>query len=185
MGEVTMKLYLGCAMPPFHEQHLGVMGDPEEWTWVDLFVSHPKIKKWDASTLEEVEDGTVEKIYASHLLEHLEHGRLPEILGVWNRKLKEGGKIVLNVPDLVWLCEQVEKFEKGETLGGYYYRFDGEHGLLSVAFGSQSHPGEYHKSAFTSRSLRELLEKAGFKEISISRVFEAHDMGCLIAEAVK
>lgn len=178
-----MKLYLGCALPPFHPQHLEILGNTSEWVLVDLYVNHPDIQNWDATKLEQVADGSCEKIYASHLLEHIEHGKLQETIQLWHRKLIDGGELLINVPDLEWLAQRVIQYERGEKLDGYYNRFDGEHGLLSIVYGSQSHEGEHHKSGFTQRYLVSLL--SGFSTTDIKRTFDAHDMGVLIAKVVK
>lgn len=182
------KLYLGCARPPFHPQHLAVLGNPEEWVWVDKYIDHPQVKKWDAETLEEVEDGTVEAIYASHLLEHIPHTRVRHVLQLWNRKLKSGGTLILNVPDLIWACRQLIKLEGGTPLDGYYHTYQGDTGLLSIFYGTQSHSGEYHQGGFTKSTLGTHLSLSGFNfnfEKDIRQEMDAHDMGVLIAEATK
>lgn len=180
---MPVKLYLGCAMPPFHEQHYELFPDLDSWTWVDKYIEHPQIKNWDATNLEEVEDESVDHIYASHLLEHIEHTRILAVLSHWHDKLKTGGKLTINVPDMGWVAREVIKYDKGAVLDGYYNVWDGEHGLMSIVYGSQSHDGEYHKSGFTERSLEILLKNfAGF---TIRHEFDGHDMGVLLAEATK
>lgn len=178
-----MKLYLGCAMPPFHPQHLAVLGDPNEWVWVDKYIQHPQVKNWDATTLEEVPMLSVSDIYASHLLEHFPHTQIVDILKVWNKRLVENGKLTINVPDLLWAMKQLNKLEQGAQLDGYYNTYAGEHGILSILYGSQSHEGEIHKGGFTEAYLRSVLEQAKFRNITITQKVEAHDMNCLIATA--
>lgn len=180
-----MKLYLGCAEPPFHPQHLQALGNPDEWTWVDFYVDHPKVKKWDATKLDEVENNSVEAIYASHLLEHFPHTQIFHILSTWFRKLAPGGKIIINVPDLLWTARQLIKLEQGVALEGYYKTLEGVHGLLSIFYGSQSHEGEYHKAGFTANSLHEHLKNVGFSDINVWVQFDAHDMRVVIGEAIK
>lgn len=180
-----MKLCLGVGPFPIHDQHKQVMGDINAWTLVDLYVDHPAIKKWDARYLNEIENNTCEIIYASHLLEHFPHVEVPDILSTWYKKLKAGGRIILNVPDLEWACKQLLKLEKGYLLDGYYNTFGGEHGLLSIFYGSQSHLGEFHQSAYTINSFTELLQRVGFRNIKVRKEEDAHDMGVLIAEGTK
>lgn len=182
----TVKLNLGCGPLPLHQQHLTIMGgDLRGWTLVDKYVKHQMIENWDATKLDEVEDGTAEHIYASHLLEHLPYTEVPEILSMWRRKLAPNGILTLNVPDLVWGCTQVLKYAGGQILDGYFYEFDGEHGLMSVLYGNEAHEGEFHKSGFVDRYLNELLEQVGFVDIEIKSEVDAHDMGVLIATAKK
>jgi ubiquinone/menaquinone biosynthesis C-methylase UbiE len=155
------------------------------WVLVDQFVKGPQIKNWDATKLDEVEDGTLDKIYASHLLEHFPHVDVQAILHTWYRKLKTGGELIINVPDLGWAAKQLLHYEEGYLLNGYYNTFAGEHGLLSIFYGSESHEGEYHKGGFIYSHLEKLLKETGFSFIEIKREVEAHEMGCLIAKAIK
>lgn len=179
------KLCLGSAMPPVHPQHLQIMSDYANWQLVDLFVDHPEVMKMDATTLDGVDDGSLEHIYASHLLEHISHRDLVPVLELWFKKLKSGGLLTINVPDMEWAAKQVLKFESGQLLTGLYTDFEGNHGLQSIIYGTHAHEGEYHKAAFTRTSLIELLDGVGYKNIKVERVVEAHDMGCLIARCQK
>lgn len=174
---MSYKLYVGCAMPPFHQQHYDLFSDLDSFIWVDKYIDHPQVKKWDALDLQ-VDDNSSEIIYASHLLEHIEHDKIPYLLSHWKSKLKNGGQIVINVPDLEWCAKQLIKYEQGYLLDGYYNTFAGEHGLLSILYGSQTHDGEYHKGGFT----KSYLESLSF---TVEKQFDAHDMGVLIARAVK
>jgi len=179
-----MKLNLGVGTIPIHPQHLEVMGGLDGWTLVDKFTKHELITNWDATDLP-VDDNSVEIIYSSHLLEHIPHVDTTRILKHWYDKLVPGGELILNVPDLMWAISQVLRFENEHALQGYYNRWNGEHGLLSVIFGSQSHDGEYHKTGFTERSLRELLTATGFVNNELIRFEDAHDMGVIFSRSTK
>lgn len=179
------KLNLGSAMPPVHPQHLAIMEDYENWQLVDLFVNHPDVLKMDAKTLAQVEDNYLEHIYASHLLEHIPHTELYDVLKVWYEKLAPAGKLTINVPDIAWVARQIIKFENGQILTGVYSDFEGDRGLQSILYGTHAHDGEKHQSAFTRRSLYEWLEGMGFKKIKIEEFEDAHDMGILLATCQK
>lgn len=176
-----MKLYLGCGPLPIHPQHLEVMHDLTEWTLVDKYVEDPEIKPWDATNLWQVEDESVEHIYASHLLEHLPHTKVKEVLKDWFYKLQKGGKLTLNVPDMLWTAKQIVKYASNGFLDGYYNQWDGEHGLMSIVYGSQSHEGELHKSGFYAEGLFFLLIECGFSDIEVKKLVDSHEMGVLIA----
>lgn len=180
-----MKLYLGCGPRPFHKQHLDIIGDESEWILVDKFVKDGGIKNWDAETLVEVEKGSVEEIYSSHLLEHIEHLKVRGVLERWYEVLKDDGRLTINVPDMEWVARKVLTYEDWVDTPLYYNQMVGEHGIMSIIYGSQSHEGEFHKSGFTRRYLNDLLTSVGFREIEIEQVFDAHDMGVLIATAKK
>ena len=77
------KLYLGCAKPPVHPQHLQIIDST--WTLIDLYVDDPSVIKMDARHLE-YPDNSILKIYTSHLLEHFGikyHILVNSNLGVW------------------------------------------------------------------------------------------------------
>src|SRR4051812_38064813 len=46
------------------------------------------------------DDGSVDLIYASHVLEHLPTGQVQGVLREWRRVLRERGTIMIAVPDL-------------------------------------------------------------------------------------
>ena len=170
---------------PIHPQHLEIMDNLEDWTLIDKFVQHPDIKNWDAEKLDEVEDGSCEVIYASHLLEHISHVQLPYVLEKWYKKLKPGGQLIINVPDFEWLCKQVLRFESGQILSGVYSDFEGDRGLQTIIYGSHAHEGEYHKAAFTKLSLWEMLDGVGFEKIKIHQYVDGHDFGVLLSKCIK
>lgn len=187
-----MKLYLGCGPGSIHQQHRDIMGDVSEWTLVDKYVKRNDIENWDAEVLSEVKDGTVDKIYASHLLEHFSHRKVPAIIEMWGNKLKKGGELILNVPDMEWACMwfllTLQAEREGKPVSRAYYRYtinhsDHEHDFLQIFYGSHENDGEYHKCGFTKESMTNLLKD--FSEVKIDQVVEAHEMGCLIVRAVK
>lgn len=187
-----MNLYIGCASPPFHPQHTAVMqrfsGD---WEYIDKYIEHPHVKNYDALDLPYGE-GTIEVIYSSHLLEHLEIHEVPEVFTRWTRLLAPGGQMIINVPDLEWCCRifllYLDLERSGRAISGYFnesINYKNEHSLLAAIFGSQSHLGEYHKSGFTLESLSRLAQSAGLTVKKIEQKVDAHDMGVLIMEAYK
>jgi predicted SAM-dependent methyltransferase len=158
------------------------MGNPVEWVWADLYAKHPRVRAWDATNLTEVPDGTVEHLYTSHLLEHLPHAQVPAILAHWHSKLTPDGVLTLGVPDLYWASRVVVSWvEHAVWEGGPCYTDFAT--FQSVFFGNQHGLGETHRSGFTQDFLGQLLEEAGFSGVTITRAFEAHQMGCLLATA--
>lgn len=179
------KLYIGCATPPFHKQHYDLFPDLDQWIWVDKYVQDPRIKNWDAGDVSQFPDD-VEEIYASHLLEHIEHTRVPDLLKAWHGVLEDNGTLTINVPDMRWVAEQILKYESGQMIDSqHYYEWEGEHGMEQIIYGSEVHDGEYHKSGYTQSSLTELLQGAGFSSVEVTRGYDAHDMGILFAKAKK
>jgi len=188
---MAIRLYLGCSSGT-HIQHQEMMeryGPLEEWEPSDKYVIGQvygkDIQQYDAMAVPYADD-TVDTIYNSHLLEHLPHVVVPATLKHWHDKLKPGGELIINVPDLEWLCVQTLRYCRGEAIESQHYnKLWGEEGLLHGFYGSQSHAGEYHKSGYTKDTLQALLAAAGFVDIDVQQVVEAHDMGVLLATCRK
>jgi 2-polyprenyl-3-methyl-5-hydroxy-6-metoxy-1,4-benzoquinol methylase len=183
-----MYLNLGVGPGRIHQQHLDIMlpiAPIEKWTLVDKFVIQDGIENWDAEVLDEVPNGSVDVIYTSHLLEHISHRNLVPVLEMWFDKLKPGGRLIINVPDMEWAARQILRFESGQILSGVYSDFEGERGLQSVVYGTHAHDGEHHKACFVRTSLWELLDGVGYEKIKIEQFEDAHDMGVLLARCEK
>jgi predicted SAM-dependent methyltransferase len=174
------KLYLGCAKPPVHPQHLQIIDST--WTLIDLYVDDPSVIKMDARHLEYPEN-SVSKIYTSHLLEHFGLKEVQDALLEWYRALQPGGELIISVPDLLWASEELIRLENEEPPRSPV--FYNSKMIMEIIYGNQEHEGEFHKSGFTKNILEECLENAGFKNIKIKSIYEAHEMSCLVATAVK
>jgi len=100
----------------------------------------------------EYENGSVDEIYASHILEHFGHGQVFDVLKHWVSKLKTGGLIRIAVPDYHLISE---RYLQGE-------RFN----VNGYMMGGQVDENDYHKSLFDHKTLTQLMEQAGLKDIS-------------------
>lgn len=118
---------------------------------VDLFEGENVDIHTDASDLSMVKTGTVEEIYASHILEHFSHTRTVDVLREWNRVLKKGGKLYVSVPDFARMVEIYQK-----------------HGLIpwitNMLWGDQIYDLAYHYAPFTAGTLLKSLMDAGFSD---------------------
>lgn len=188
-----IHLFLGCGPLPIHKQHLEIVD--EGWTLIDKYVKDPGIVNMDIRKLE-YSDESVDEIYCSHTLEHIGLREVIPTLKEWHRVLKPGGKVTINVPDMEWAAGVLLSlsglgfYEKDEWPDGQISfkdskLFDTPEMLMEVIYGNQDHEGEFHKSGYTAETLKNYLVTAGFGSVDIKNVFEAHEMGCLIAEAIK
>jgi predicted SAM-dependent methyltransferase len=124
---------------------------------------------WDLNMFR---DGTVDEIYSSHTLEHCEKRLVLPTLKEWYRVLKIGGRIVIEVPDLVWCCQN--------WLG---HRDNGWN--MDALFGNGDPPGGQHHLTGFSHSLLQLnVEDAGFHVLYVNTVFN-HAQNCIHLEALK
>jgi predicted SAM-dependent methyltransferase len=181
MSKSEIKLYIGCGPLPIHSQHLKIIDD--SWTLIDSFVEDEAIVKMDARDLK-YGDNTVSHVYSSHLLEHVSHHDVHAMLQEWLRVLVPGGRVTINVPDIEWASRTLISMVDGKKHESKLYVTPHEV-IQMIMYGSQIHDGEYHKSGYTDFTLLKYLEDAGFIDIIVDKKYEAHEMGCLIANATK
>jgi FkbM family methyltransferase len=99
------------------------------------------------------EDGTVDEVRASHVLEHFGHGEVKHVIREWARVLKPGGKLKIAVPDFDWI---VKAYGNG-------HRGDGR--LEHYLFGGQTDADDFHKAFFNEDKLSKLLTDAGLVDV--------------------
>ena len=140
--EEKVKLFLGCGPFPIHPQHLEIVDD--SWVFVDLYVRDPKIVRMDVKKLE-YPDGSAEKIYCSHVLEHLAMKEINPTLKEWHRVLQPGGMLIVNVPDMEWasgeLVNQLHGIKPTSPV------FDTPMKVMEIFYGNQDHEGEHQLPA--------------------------------------
>lgn len=86
--------------------NVGCGGHPFDRPWINIdraygtrsFPCHPEVLA-DARDLP-FKDGTVDAIYAGHVLEHIEYDECPKALEEFRRVLRPGGKLAVVGPDM-------------------------------------------------------------------------------------
>jgi hypothetical protein len=101
--------------------------------------------------LEDYEDGSVEEIYASHVLEHFSHRDTPDVLKHWVQKLKPGGRLRVAVPDFGYIAKA---YVKGEPINTQGY-----------VMGGHVDADDRHGALFDRENLAELMLAAGLEQI--------------------
>ena len=112
-----------------------------------------------------LEDESVEELLAVNILEHVEWYKVKDTLKEWARVVKNGGKIVIHVPDMMWLVKFLsddnfdwqsyagqQPFNAGTDKWEYF-----NHYVMST-----DAPYNLHRSVYTYGFLTKLLEKFGF-----------------------
>ena len=99
---------------------------------------------------------SVSEIYASHLLEYYDIYESLEVLKEWKRVLITGGELKVAVPDFQNLVKVYSSTKNiSDVIGPIVGRWE-------VSKSQKI----YHKQIFDFKSLKSLLEKAGFQNIS-------------------
>lgn len=105
----------------------------------------------NVSDLRMFEDGSVDELYASNVLEHFPIHKTLEVLKEWRRVLRAGGTLRVSVPDFDACVQLYQKV--GLTIWIQY-----------LIWGDQKHELNYHYVNFTYATLAKLLNDAGFSD---------------------
>lgn len=109
-----------------------------------------------------LEDGMVEHLWASEVLEHFYWSDTAAVVGEWCRLLRPGGTIRIEVPDFLAACQQV--------LGTDTLEMD--LAIQQIIFGGQVNQYDVHFTGLTPRMLTSMLEAVGMEVVNIQRGFE-------------
>ena len=101
------------------------------------------------------ETGSADLIYAAHLLEHFPTDAVPGMLAEWRRVLKDGGQLLVAVPDIEAISQIIAERRPGW--------FTPPHEpWIGAIYGGQKDEYDFHKTGFTAPWLAYLLNQAGF-----------------------
>ena len=143
-----MKLHLGCG-----NIHL------DGWINIDARNTDAADMVMDISKLDHIENGSVDLIYACHVLEHFKLVGVNSYLNVlsnWVSKLKSGGIIQLSVPNFDSVLKGINDYrlDRSKT-------FD----FLRLCFGGQDYIENHHGLCFTYEYLKYDMESVGLTNI--------------------
>lgn len=137
--------------------HIGGEIPHPDWKILDIEPRPHVDYVGDAADLSQFADNSINKIYASHVLEHFHHGvnhELTHTLQEWHRVLKPGGELLLSVPDLRTLC-WLYLHPNTAALD--------RHWMMTLIYGAQTNIYDVHKVGFDFDTLGLYLEKVGFQ----------------------
>ncbi|MGE3474391.1 MAG: methyltransferase domain-containing protein [Rhodospirillaceae bacterium] len=110
----------------------------------------------DCVDLSQIADGSVDTIYASHVLEHISYQvDLQAALREWFRVLAPGGTVMISVPDLEMLC----RLYLSPTLKAEH-RFQ----IMQIMFGGQIDEFDFHAVGLSHELLGYYLTSVGFQD---------------------
>lgn len=125
---------------------------------------------------EHFEDDVANEVLAVHVLEHFLPWEVNSVLLEWKRVLKPGGRIIIEVPDL---------------MKAIFHLLSAPHNPQLSMWALYGNPGErdplmLHRWAYTNQSLATELHLAGFENIEQkSAQFKMKDLRDLRIEATK
>jgi len=119
---------------------------------LDLYNKSANIK----SDIDDIplEDNSVIEIIAYHILEHVIPFKAENAIKEWHRILVPGGKLILELPNIIPICEDLPKVEFNEKFR-----------LLNYMYGYGEFPGHSHLYGWFPESIYGLLQKFGFNNI--------------------
>jgi SAM-dependent methyltransferase len=109
---------------------------------VDKYDQRASIKM-DVFKFDLLLDNTIDEILSSHMLEHINPYKVSDLLRKWFGLLKPGGKLILEMPDIVETCKaMVTAKDKWER-----------YGLINTIFGSVNTTNNDDPSSITAPHL--------------------------------
>jgi len=118
-----------------------------------------------------VESGSIDAIWSSHNLEHLQRHEVPRALSEFMRVLKPGGMLLMTMPDLQRIAELVAANQLEDRA---YVSASGPITPLDMIFGHTASLARgdtfmAHRTGFTAKTLERLLGEGGFTKVRVVR----------------
>ena len=114
------------------------------------------------SDLSQFDNDSIEEIYASHVLEHVDQKNIKKTLNGIYRILKEGGKFYISVPDLDVLCK-IFINDKAPPKVKFH--------VMRMMFGGQTDEHDYHYFGWNFLFMKDFLIESGFKKVERVKSF--------------
>jgi SAM-dependent methyltransferase len=170
-AEVRTVLHVGCgpANPAKLHAHFRSPGWREVRLDIDPRVAPDIVASITGMT--PVADASVDAVWSSHNLEHLEAHQVPLALGEFLRVLKPGGFLLITLPDLQAVAAHVAADNLEEPL---YQAPAGPIAAIDILFGfrraiAQGNGFMAHRTGFTATTLARHLRLSGFTNIRTER----------------
>ena len=143
--------------------HIGGKEIKEDWKILNIQKNDGVDFVGDITDLSQFEDSSIDEIYASHVVEHIDQKNIKKTLKGINRVLKNDGKFYISVPDLDILCRIF--IEKKAPLKVKFH-------VMRMMFGGQIDEFDYHYFGWNYEFLNSYLIEAGFKKNERVKTFD-------------
>lgn len=166
-----MVLNVGCGRSPLNNQ-TSYFNDWREIR-VDAFENDTADIISSITDLKEIETGSINAVWASHIVEHCYFHELPIVFNSIIRVLKDDGFAVITVPDLASISDKI----KTGILDTIYDSPTGPISALDILYGSRLHIqngeiGMQHKTGFTEKSMSQILSSLNINAMIKTNSFE-------------
>ena len=146
--------------------HIGGMEKKEGWKILNIQKNDGREKYvdlvGDITDLSQFEDGSIEEVYASHTLEHVNQKNVFKTLKGIHRVLKDKGKFYVSVPDMDILCKLYldPKLHLKKRIE-----------VMRMIFGGQIDEFDFHYFGWNMPLLEAFFKEAGFKKFERVKSF--------------
>ena len=146
--------------------HIGGMEKKEGWKIFNIQKNDGREKDvdfvGDISDLSQFKDGSIEEIYASHTLEHVNQKNMLKTLKGIHRTLKDEGKFYVSVPDMDILCKLYldPKLQLKDKIE-----------VMRMIYGGQIDKFDFHYFGWNMSLLEVVFKEAGFKKFERVKSF--------------
>ncbi|MGZ8341945.1 MAG: class I SAM-dependent methyltransferase [Telluria sp.] len=162
-------LHVGCG--PIRSDRLPVCFRSDAWQEIRLDID-PRVQPDIVGTITDlsmIPDNSVDAIWSSHNLEHLNSYEVPVALSEFRRVLKDDGFALVTLPDLRAVARHIANDNLADPL---YMSAAGPIHALDIVFGHQASlvAGNHymaHRTGFTASTLGTSLINAGFDEVRV------------------
>ncbi len=120
----------------------------------------------DISDLSQFDESSIDEIYASHIVEHVDQNKIKATLKGIHRILKDNGKFYISVPDMEVLCRIFLAKDAPNKVKFHAMR---------MMFGGQIDKYDYHYFGWNYEFLKIYLIEAGFKNLERVKSFGLFD----------
>ncbi|MCT0212101.1 MULTISPECIES: class I SAM-dependent methyltransferase [Synechococcales] len=139
--------------------HIGGTSPSAGWEILNAIPAEYVDHVGNANDLSRFADGTFSKIYASHVVEHLDYSsEIAMTLAEWRRTLQPGGSLYISVPDMDILA--------GLFLEKNLLNLEERFMVMRMIFGGHIDAFDYHLTGLNEEFLSEFLKSAGYTSIT-------------------
>ena len=142
--------------------HIGGKEIKEGWSILNIQKNDGVDFIGDISDLSQFGDNSIDEIYASHVVEHINQKNIKKTLSGIHRVLTTNGKFYISVPDMDVLC-RIFISKEAPTKVKFH--------VMRMMFGGQIDEFDFHYFGWNLEFLKDYLSSAGFKKIEKVKFF--------------